>query len=108
MSMTSPDRALVAREQQLQEALDVLTERHGAQSETVALIRERLKTVREDLAASQIDRSGAESYIGNITESWGAPKVKDGAVMFVLLGGVLIFAFGGMSTLFILMLAAKW
>lgn len=106
--MAPLDRALVTREQQLQEALASLIEQHGEQSETVALIRERLKTVQEDLAASQVDHSDQESHTGNIVEAWGAPKVKDSAVMFVILGGVLIFAFGGMSTLFVLMLAAKW
>jgi hypothetical protein len=106
--MAAPDRGLVTREHQLQEALTSLIEQHGEQSETVALIRERLDGVRKDLATSQIDRSGNESHLGNIVESWGAPKVKDSAVMFILLGGVLIFALGGMSTMFVLMLAAKW
>ncbi len=106
--MTSPDRALVTREQQLKEALDSLIEQHGEQSETVALIRERLKAVQDELADSAIDRSENEGHTGNIVESWGAPQVKDSAVMFVILGGVLIFAFGGMSTMFVLMLATKW
>jgi len=106
--MVALDRALVTREQQLQEALDALIEQHGEQSETVALIRERLEAVQKDLAASGTDRSGNESHTGNITESWGAPRRADSALMFVILGGVLIFAFGGMSTLFVLMLAAKW
>ncbi|HEY9079576.1 hypothetical protein [Magnetovibrio sp.] len=106
--MAPLDRALVTREQQLQEALDALIAQHGAQSETVALIRGRLDDVRKDLAASQVDLTGNESHTGSIVESWGAPKCKDSALMFVILGGVLIFAFGGMSTLFVLMLAAKW
>ena len=107
-SMVAIDRGLVTREQQLQEALASLIEQHGEQSETVALIRNRLDDVQKDLAASQVDHSESESHLGNIVESWGAPKCKDGAVMFVILGVVLIFAFGGMSTLFVLMLAAKW
>lgn len=106
--MSSPDRALVTREQQLQEALASLIEQHGEQSETVAVIRERLKAVQADLAESEVDHSESEAHTGNIVEAWGAPKAKDGALMFVILGGVLIFAFGGMSTMFVLMLAAKW
>ena len=74
----------------------------------MALIRGRLEDVQLDLAASQVDHTDNESHQGNIVETWGAPKCKDGAVMFVILGGVLIFAFGGMSTLFVMMLAAKW
>ena len=102
------DRALMAREQQLKEALDLLIEQHGEQSETVALMRERLKAVQDELADAAIDRSENEAHTGNIVEAWGAPHVKDSALMFVILGGVLIFAFGGMSTMFVLMLAAKW
>ena len=108
MSMAPLDRALVTREQQLQEALESLIEQHGEQSETVALIRERLEAVRKDLSDSKVDHSDSEAHTGNIVESWGAPKAKDGALMFVILGAVLIFAFGGMSTMFVLMLAAKW
>ena len=108
ISMVAIDRGLVTREQQLQEALASLIEQHGEQSETVALIRNRLNDVQNELAASQVDHSESESHLGNIVESWGAPKCKDGAVMFVILGGVLIFAFGGMSTMFVLMLATKW
>ena len=108
MSMVAPDRALVSREQQLQEALTSLIEQHGEQSETVALIRERLDGVRKNLADSQVDQTDNEAHLGNIVETWGAPKVKDSAVMFVLIGGVLIFALGGMSTMFVLMLAMKW
>lgn len=106
--MVAPDRGLLAREHQLQEALASLIEQHGEQSETVALIRERLEGVRKELTASQVDQTGNEAHLGSIVESWGAPKVKDSAVMFIILGGVLIFALGGMSTMFVLMLAAKW
>ena len=106
--MAHLDRALVSREQQLQQALETLIAQHGEQSETVALIRDRLDAVRKDLASSQIDHSANEAHMGNILESWGAPKVKDGAVMFVILGIMLLFALGGMSTLFVMMLAAKW
>lgn len=106
--MAHLDRALVSREQQLQQALESLIAQHGEQSETVALIRERLDEVRKDLADSQVDHSSQEAHVGNIFESWGAPNVKDGAVMFVILGIMLIFALGGMSTMFVMMLAAKW
>lgn len=106
--MAPLDRGLAAREQQLQEALAWLTTQHGAQSETVALIRDRLQEVQADIALSKVDHSEQESHTGNVVTAWGGPQVKDGALMFVLLGGVLIFAFGGMSTMFVLMLAAKW
>lgn len=106
--MAPLDRALTLREQQLQEALDLLIDRHGAQSETVALIRGRLEDVQEKLVESQVDHSHQEAYSGNIMTTMGAPSVKDSAVMWVILGGVLIFAFGGMSTMFVLMMAAKW
>lgn len=102
------DRALAIRENQLQEALELLTAKHGAQSETVALIRNRLDEVQADIVKSHVDHSGQESHTGDIVSVWGGPKVKDSALMFVILGAVLIFAFGGMSTMFVLMLAAKW
>lgn len=106
--MAPLDRALTLREQQLQEALDILTDKHGSQSETVALIRERLEDVQAKLVDSRVDHTHQESHMGNILTERGAPSVKDGAMMWVILGGTLIFAFGGMSTMFILMLAAKW
>lgn len=106
--MAPLDRALTLREQQLQEALDILTAKHGAQSETVALIRERLDDVKSKLLEASVDHSKQESHTGNILTERGAPSVKDGALMWVILGGTLIFAFGGMSTMFVLMLAAKW
>ena len=106
--MVAPDRALVIREQQLQEALASLSNQHGDQSETAALIRERLRSVQEELSASTEDKSANESHTGDIIATWGGPQIKDGALMYVLLGVVLIFAFGGMSTMFVLMLAAKW
>lgn len=106
--MVPVDRALTLREEQLQEALDMLIAKHGAQSETVALIRARLDEVRVELVASQVDHSQQESHSGNVVTLMGGPHVKDSAFMFVILGGVLIFAFGGMSTMFILMMAAKW
>ena len=106
--MAPLDRALTLREQQLQEAIGLLTEKHGRQSETVALIRERLEDVQAQLLESQVDHSHQESHAGNIMTAMGAPTVKDSAVMWVILGGVLIFAFGGMSTMFVLMMAAKW
>ncbi|MFC1673813.1 hypothetical protein ACFL12_06660 [Pseudomonadota bacterium] len=102
------DRSLTTRLEQLQEALDILIAKHGAQSETVAIIRERLDEVQVELTDSQVDRSANESHAGDVLQAWGGPKSKDSALMFVLLGGLLIFAFGGMSTMFILMLATKW
>ena len=107
-TMLSTDKGLELRSQQLQEAMDLLTEKHGSQSETVALIRKRFDEVQLEIEDSNIDRSGKESNTGDVVEIMGGPKIKDGAMMFVLLGGTLIFAFGGMSTMFVLMLAAKW
>ena len=106
--MAEPDRALIAREQQLQEALKSLSEQHGDQSETVALIRERLEAVQQEITNQTNTNTNNESHTGNIAEAMGAPRIHDSAVMSILLGGTLIFAFGGMSTLFVLMLAAKW
>ena len=106
--MAPLDRALTLREQHLQEALDLLIDKHGSQSETAALIRERLDDVQAKLVESRVDHAHQESHTGNILTDRGAPSVKDGALMWVILGGTLIFAFGGMSTMFVLMLAAKW
>lgn len=106
--MVPVDRALTLREQQLQEALELLVARHGAQSETVAVIQARLDDVRAELLASQVDHSTQESHSGNVVSLMGGPHVKDSALMFVIIGGVLIFAFGGMSTMFVLMMAVKW
>ena len=106
--MAEPDRSLVAREQQLQEALDSLSDQHGDQSETVALIRERLEAVQKEIDDQKNININNEAHTGNIVESLGAPTVRDSAVMYVLLGGTLIFALGGMSTMFVLMLATKW
>ena len=106
--MAEPDRNLIAREKQLQEAMETLTEMHGAQSETVALIRNRLDVVQKEIEDQINVNINNEAYTGNIVESLGAPSIRDSAVMYVLLGGTLIFAFGGMSTMFVLLLAAKW
>lgn len=106
--MAEPDRALIAREQQLQEALKSLSDQHGDQSETVALIRDRLEAVQREIEDQKNVNTNSEAHTGNIVESLGAPTIRDSAVMYVLLGGTLIFAFGGMSTMFVLMLAAKW
>lgn len=107
--MAPLDRALTLREQQLQEALDWLIEQHGAQSETVAVIRERLDEVKAEMVdVTRLNDANELSQTGDVISMMGGPKVKDSALMFVILGGVLIFAFGGMSTMFVLMMAAKW
>jgi hypothetical protein len=107
--MAQVDRALATREAQLKEAVELLTKKHGAQSETVALIQVRLKEVQneigeivaevsdeiEDTAATQSDARFVRARI---------PQAKDGARMFILIG-ILIFALGGLSTMFILMIA---
>jgi hypothetical protein len=38
----------------------------------------------------------------------GGPKVKDAGPMFIILGAILIMALGGISTMFVLMMAVKW
>jgi len=108
--MAQIDQNLATRETQLKEALDLLTKKHGAQSETVALIQTRLTVVqneiteyvadvsdeKEDTAATQSDARFVRTKL---------PQAKDAARMFVLIGGILIFALGGLSTMFVLMIA---
>lgn len=107
--MAPLDRALTLRELQLQEALDLLIEKHGAHSETVAVIRERLDDVRAELVSVGASNDADEaSQNGNVITLMGGPQVKDAAPMFIILGGVLIIALGGISTMFILMMAVKW
>jgi len=107
--MARPDRALTLRESQLHEALELLTAKHGAQSETVAVIRERLDDVQDELSSiTKVKDANHKKQQGDIISVMGGPSVKDAAPMFVILGGVLIIAIGGMSTMFVLMMAAKW
>lgn len=107
--MAPLDRALTLREQQLQEALDLLIEKHGAHSETVALIRNRLDEVRDELVSVGTSNDVHErAQSGDVISLMGGPKVKDAAPMFIILGGILIMALGGISTMFILMMAVKW
>ena len=102
------DRALALRQKQLQDALDLLIAKHGAQSETVAVIRNRLDDVQAELAGSQVDHTGDESHTGDVISLMGGPHVKDAGLMFAILGGVLLFAFGGMSTMFVLLMSTQW
>lgn len=107
--MAPLDRALSLREQHLTEALEILTEKHGAHSETVAIIRERLEAVHEELLNMTASNDVKErNRSGDVVTMMGGPKVKDAAPMFIILGGILIMALGGISTLFVLMMAAKW
>jgi len=106
--MAPLDRALTMRQEQLQEALDLLIAKHGGHSETVALIRGLLDEVQAYLVSCQVDHGEQESHTGDVISLMGGPKVKDSATMFVILGAVLIFAFGGMSTMLVLMMVAKW
>lgn len=107
--MAPLDSALSLRKQQLQEALDLLIEKHGAQSETVAVIRERLDEVQDELASVTLTRDANHAAgSADVVSMMGGPKVKDAALMFVILGGILIFAFGGVSTMFVIMMAVKW
>ena len=102
------NRALQLREQQLKEAFNMLCAKHGAQSETAAVIRTRLEEVQEEMSDFQMDRSAKESHTGNIIEVMGGPQVKDAGLMFVILGVIVLVALGGMSTMFVLMMAVKW
>ena len=102
------DRALALRERQIKEALDILTAKHGAHSESVAVIRYRLEEIQAEINDSQIDRSKLASHTGDIIADMGGPQVKDAGLMFVILGMVLLVALGGMSTMFVLMMAVKW
>ena len=107
--MARPDSALTLREKQLHEALELLIAKHGTQSETVAVIRERLDDVQAELSAvTKVNEANHEAQYGDVISVMGGPKVKDAAPMFVILGGVLVIAIGGMSTMFVLMMAAKW
>lgn len=107
--MARPDSALTLREKQLHEALDLLVAKHGAQSETAAVIRDRLDDVQEELTAvTKVNDVNHANQYGDVISVMGGPKVKDAAPMFIILGGVLIIAIGGMSTMFVLMMAAKW
>lgn len=105
--MVAVDRFLATREVQLKQAVEILTEKHGAQSETVALIRTRLDEVQAEIVESQVDHSGQQSHTTDIGEVLGAPKVKDAAVMYVILGGVVIFAISGVSTMFLVLMAVR-
>lgn len=102
------DRALALRERQIIEALEILTAKHGAHSESAAVVRHRLEEIRAEIEDSKIDHSGQASHTGDIIANMGGPQVKDAGLMFVILGMVLLVALGGMSTMFVLMMAVKW
>jgi len=102
------DRALELRKRQIKEALDILTAKHGAHSESAAVIRHRLEEIQAEVKDSQIDHSRQESHTGDIIAVMGGPQVKDAGLMFVILGVILLVALGGMSTMFVLMMAVKW
>lgn len=105
--MVAVDKNLTTREIQLKHALEILTEKHGAQSETAAVIRERLEEVQADIVESQVDRSHQQSHTQDIGSMMGAPKVKDAALMYIILGGVVFFAISGMSTMFLVNMALR-
>lgn len=102
------DRALALRERQIKEALEILIAKHGAHSESVAVIRHRLEEIQVEIKESQVDHSGQESHTGDIIAVMGGPQVKDAGLMFVILGVIVLVALGGMSTMFVLMMAVKW
>jgi len=107
--MNQIDRGLAIREAQLKEAVDILTVKHGAQSETVALVRNRMHEVQDEIAEcanpSDFEATGKERDTDRFS---GIPRAKDSALLFVIIGGILIVAMGGISSMFILMLAAHW
>ena len=105
--MVAIDRHLASRETQLKQAMDLLTEKHGAHSETVALIRARLDEVQTEIIESRVDHTDQQSHTEGISELMGGPKVKDAAVMYVILGGVIIFAISGVSTMFLVLMAVR-
>ena len=105
--MVAIDRHLASRETQLKQAVDLLTEKHGAHSETVAVVRARLDEVQAEIVGSRVDHSGQQSHTEGISELMGGPKVKDAAVMYVILGGVVIFAISGVSTMFLVLMAVR-
>lgn len=110
--MAQVDRALAIRETQLIEGVELLTKQHGAQSETVGVLNRRLEELREEMNEALKPGEKFEDVIvqKNIhSDARGVkltiPKVKDSTQMFVIVGGIIIFAFGGMSTMFVLMIA---
>jgi len=112
--MAQVDRGLETREKQLLQAIEQLTKEHGAQSETVAIMRSRLDEVQAEIRSDAGDVNVIEST--EIEDSPAThcdarfvkmklPQAKDATRMFVLIGGILIFAMGGLSTMFVLMIA---
>ena len=105
--MVAVDKNLTTRETQLKQAVEILTEKHGAQSETVAVIRTRLEEVQDAIIESQVDHSHQQSHTEDIGAMMGAPRVKDAALMYIILGGVVFFAISGMSTMFLVNMALR-
>jgi len=105
--MVAVDKNLTIRETQLKQAVEILTEKHGAHSETVAVMRARLEEVQADIIESQVDHSHQQSHTQDIGSMMGAPKVKDAALMYIILGGVIFFAISGMSTMFLVNMALR-
>jgi len=110
--MAQVDRALGIREKQLIEGVALLTKHHGAQSETVGVLNRRIdelrKEMNEDLKpGEEFDETIVQQNIQSDARGvkLTIPKVKDSTQMFVIIGGIIIFAIGGMSTMFILMIA---
>lgn len=110
--MAQVDRALAIRETQLIQGVELLTKQHGAQSETVGVLNRRLKELRDEMneglkpgeeLEAPIDQKAIQSDARGVKLT--IPKAKDSTQMFVLIGGVIIFAIGGMSTMFVLMIA---
>jgi len=100
--MASVDRGLATREAQLVEAVDILVKKHGAQSETVALVQARLDEIQAKIKGISLKVNKLESQYFQI------PKQEDAKYLFIIIGGILIFAVGGLSSMFMVMLAVKW
>lgn len=100
--MANVDRGLATREAQLKEAVDILVAKHGAQSETVAVVQSRLDDVQTEIIGEPETENKDASRMSRL------PQQKDAAHMLIIIGVILIFAVGGMSSMFILMLAVHW
>lgn len=88
---------------ELHEVLEFASQKHGANSETARLIEKRIEEIHinRQKMAQQLETAIAVPATIQLT-------VEKGAVLYIVIGGVIIFALLGSSTLFLGMLAAKW
>ncbi|MCK5446407.1 MAG: hypothetical protein KAI73_12345 [Rhodospirillaceae bacterium] len=88
---------------ELNEILEFAIQQHGANSDAAKLLQKRIEDIHlnRNKMAQQLDT--AKSIPTDIQLT-----VEKGAVLYIVIGGVLIVALLGSSTLFLGMLAAKW